>query len=215
MTIKELSIFTGKTVRTIRTWISKCDSIPYDKTSQGSEETSQGIPIDYSIDEVESILNSGSMSKDAVKILMENARNKNIPVVPEGVNSNTAMVLMFMEKLQEQNQQFINTMFERFIGDYKSEIKPIREIEYVPEPSPRRIFVNKVAQYAGVSKKNYSNAYKSVYDEIGMCLGIRVSARAKTRKVKGIDVLEQDGYLLKSIVVIDRMITSERGIRNE
>lgn len=65
MTIKELVKFTGKTERTIRNWIAKAgdnlDIVPY-------EEISQGIPHDYSILEVENILKSGSMSKDAVKI---------------------------------------------------------------------------------------------------------------------------------------------------
>ena len=73
MTVKELAIFTGKTPRTIRSWISKAgeniSQVPY-------EETSQGIAHNYSIKEVGVILSSGSMSKDAVNILMENAERK-------------------------------------------------------------------------------------------------------------------------------------------
>lgn len=68
MTIKELADFTGKTERTIRSWISKTGiKVPY-------EEISQGIPHNYSVDEVECIMQSGSMSKDAISIIMENAR---------------------------------------------------------------------------------------------------------------------------------------------
>ena len=75
MTVKELAEFTGKTTRTIRSWISKAgeniSQVPY-------EETSQGIAHNYSIKEVGIILSSGSMSKDAVNILMEKVPNEHV-----------------------------------------------------------------------------------------------------------------------------------------
>jgi len=66
--------FTGKDVRTIRRWVAKANGkvsqVPHDKMSQG-------VAHDYTVDEVHVILESGSMSKDAVSVLMENARGKN------------------------------------------------------------------------------------------------------------------------------------------
>jgi len=78
MNIKQLSAFTGKDERTIRRWIAKAgitveQSIPYDKMSQA--------PHDYTIDDIGEILTSGTLSKDAVSILMENARNQFVPAV--------------------------------------------------------------------------------------------------------------------------------------
>ena len=76
MTIKELAEFTGREVRTVRRWIAKAG----DKVSQPpSDIMSQGIPHDYSVEDVAHILNNSSMSKDAVSILMDNAMNKNTP----------------------------------------------------------------------------------------------------------------------------------------
>lgn len=75
MTVKELALFTGKTVRAVQKWIKKAG----EKSSSISEKSSSSTsshPADYSIDEVEVILISGSMSKDAVGILMDNARRE-------------------------------------------------------------------------------------------------------------------------------------------
>ncbi len=71
MNIKELASFTGKDARTIRRWIAKAG----DKISQVPlDKMSQGIPHDYTIDEVEAILIAGTLSKGAITILMENAK---------------------------------------------------------------------------------------------------------------------------------------------
>lgn len=74
MTVKELARFTGKTERTIRNWIAKSS----EKISSLSEKISNAEktkkPADFTIDEVEQILLNSSMSKDAVSILMQNAR---------------------------------------------------------------------------------------------------------------------------------------------
>ena len=71
MTIREIADFTGKDIRTVRRWISKAgdklSQVPYDKMSQG-------IAHNYTIEEVEDILNASTLSKDAVSVLMLNAR---------------------------------------------------------------------------------------------------------------------------------------------
>ena len=75
MTIKELVSFTGKTERTLRRWIEKSKITGCDKMSYQVER-------DYTIEEVEQILNAGSMSKDSVSVLMDNARGNNA-IVPQ------------------------------------------------------------------------------------------------------------------------------------
>ena len=69
MTVKELARFTGKTERTIRNWIAK-------SSEKISNEEKTKKPADFTIDEVEQILLNSSMSKDAVSILMQKARQK-------------------------------------------------------------------------------------------------------------------------------------------
>ena len=68
MTVKELTNFTGKTERTIQRWIKKAG----DKMSSVADKMSlsgHGKIIDFTIDEVECILQCSSLSKDAVSIL--------------------------------------------------------------------------------------------------------------------------------------------------
>lgn len=71
MTIKELSDFTGKNRTTVERWCAKCTSNEIKNKVQNAHK---GNPSDFSLDEIELILNSSSMSKDAVSIIMENAR---------------------------------------------------------------------------------------------------------------------------------------------
>ena len=108
MTIKELIEFTSKSERTIRNWIKKADIVRY-------AETAQRIEIDYTIDEVEEILKAGSMSKDAVNILMQNARQE-IVVTPAQNND-----VMGMFKLMMDQQQ---TFMVSILGEIKNIAKP-------------------------------------------------------------------------------------------
>jgi len=87
MTIKELATFTGKNKSTISRWIAKCNSNVFNDRLQNATNIS---PVDFDIDEIEEILTTGSMSKDAVSILMNNARNKEVIIEPQ----NALLVMM-------------------------------------------------------------------------------------------------------------------------
>ena len=100
MTIKELIDFTGKTERTLRRWIEKSNI-------QGCDKMSYQMERNYTIDEVEKILCSGSMSKDAVSILMQNAKTPAI--------ENNSMMQMFTMMMQQQ-QQFMSAV----LGEIKN-----------------------------------------------------------------------------------------------
>ena len=198
MTIKEISAFTGKNRTTIERWCAKCTS--NESIINKVQNAHKGYPADFTIDEVEFIMQSGSMSKDAVGILMQSAR---API--QNVQGGVDFIQMF-KAMMNQQQQFMTAILSEIKGNNKQEQK---QIEYVPEISPRRLFVNKVLEYAKIINKAEMKAYNEVYNHIGMTFGIRITARARNRNIKRIDVLDQDGYLEKSIIVIDRMIRKE------
>jgi len=139
MTTKEISQFTGKEERTVQRWIKKAG----DKMSSVDEKSSSaghGKIVDYSIDEVEAILMSGSMSMDAIKILMQNARNNNLPIknikVPiqnEKVNTTEIikdvmkeMLPLFLELIKQNNNLLLTQLNKKeskqleYIQDYFS-----------------------------------------------------------------------------------------------
>lgn len=76
MTIKELAEFTGKNQTTIQRWTKKAEC-KMQSIADKMQSAGHGKITDFSIDEIECIMQSGSMSKDAVRILMENARREN------------------------------------------------------------------------------------------------------------------------------------------
>jgi hypothetical protein len=122
MTVKELALFTGKTERTIRAWIAKADNI----RPVPHETISQGIAHNYSIDEVELILNAGSMSKDAVRILMENARKPIATLEVQTAPNQMDVLFAFMERQQHVNQEFMKTVL--------SELKGIKQPLQIEQP---------------------------------------------------------------------------------
>jgi predicted transcriptional regulator len=74
MTIKELAGFTGKTEKTIQNWVKKAN----EKITLHNEKITlvKGQEINLTVEQVETVLNAGTMSKDAVSILMNNAREE-------------------------------------------------------------------------------------------------------------------------------------------
>lgn len=115
MTVLGLSEFTGKTVRTIQRWVVKAA----DKMSSIHAKRYNSAPMapaDYTIDEVEAILNSGSMSKDAVKILMENARKPQGELILQEAPNQMDVLLAFMERQNQVNQKFMETVLSELKG---------------------------------------------------------------------------------------------------
>jgi len=120
MTIKDLATFTGKTERTIQNWVQKSNEV----FSEINEKISlvKGQETNLTIDQVETILNHGTMSKDAVNILMQNARNQQLQLIDN--NPMTAM-LTFMAKMQEQQQQFMTAV----LGEIKNISKVSNQLQ--------------------------------------------------------------------------------------
>lgn len=206
MTIKELSEFTGKNKSTVGRWVAKCNTQEiYDKL----QNATQYSPADFDIDEVEIILSYSSMSKDAVSILMQNARKRNIPEIHDSKKNIDyealgKVVAIAVTAAMEPIMKLIST------NQFKE--KPL-QIEKVPEKPLRAVFVEKMKEYTRISGKTHREAYHYVYDEIGARYGIRIMARAKNRGCTGVDVLESDNYLSCGISVLLLLIkTIEEGI---
>lgn len=197
MTIKELAEFTGKDERTIQRWARKADDKMSVRINDKMSVSSPMYPADFTIDEVEEILNSGSMSKDAVSILMNNARN----IEPQKqMIDYESLGKVIAIAVTAAMQPIIETMM-----NYNKNPEQL-QIEQVPEKTPRTIFIEKMNEYCKLSGLSHPDAYYNVYTEIGYRYGIRVMARAKNRNCKGVDILESDGYLSKGISVILLMI---------
>jgi len=192
MTIKELIDFTGKSERTIRNWIKKANIVRY-------AETAQRIEIDYTIDEVEQILNAGSMSKDAVNILMQNARQpKEIAPVDNQMN----MMMTFMVKMQEQQQQFMNAVIDRLD---KSEPKQL-SLPTAPDIKPRPYLNQLVREYAKLKNVDFPKAWNVLYDQFLYRCHENIKVKAKNEGIKPIDYMERESKLLTACSIMKGLI---------
>src|SRR5574344_2161746 len=72
MTVKELAQFTGKSETTVQRWVKKANCKM--QLCNNKMQLQRGHETDFKLEEVEAILNSSSMSKDAVSILIANAK---------------------------------------------------------------------------------------------------------------------------------------------
>lgn len=122
MTVKELAEFTGKQQTTIRNWVRKA-SAKNAVLATKYADANPSNPADFTIDEVQSILESGSLSKDAVSILMNNARSKHqqngqaitrSDLAAFGATIVSEVMKQFLPLLQNQNKQI------DFVQDYYS-----------------------------------------------------------------------------------------------
>lgn len=132
MTIKELAEFTGKESRTIRRWIQKAGERNPDITEKVRKAHRTKCPMIMTIDEVEQVLTSGSMSKDAVRILMENARKPQGELVLQEAPNQMDVLLAFMERQNQVNQKFMETVLSELKG-FKNQTAlpaPVKEDYY-------------------------------------------------------------------------------------
>lgn len=203
MTIKELSEFTGKTDRTIRRWINKAENmsdVPYDTMSQG-------IPHNYSINEVEEILKAGSMSKDAVFILMQNAKQQLQNATQfksmEPPVQNMEIVGMF-KIMMEQQQEFMKNVLS-IIGNVPRENKQLLLPE-APTIEPRLYLNQLVREYAELKGVEFRNAWNVLYTEILYRCNTNVKVKAKNEGLKPIAYLEKENMLLTACSIVKGLI---------
>lgn len=197
MTIKELVSFTGKAERTIRRWIEKSNIIGCDKMSYQVER-------DYTIDEVEQILKAGSMSKDAVTILMENARKPTQIITVKENNNPMAVMMDFMVKMQEQQQQFMSAV----LTELKSKPEQPRQLSLpvAPDIEPRAYLNQLVREYSQLKKVDFRTGWSVLYTEFLYRCKTNIKVKAKNEGIKPIDYLERENLLLTGCSIMKGLI---------
>lgn len=197
MTVKELASFTGKDERTVQRWIKKAG----DKMSAIGDKMSaagHGKVVDYTIDEVEQILLNSSMSKDAVSILMQNARQnkkQTSTLTERDVELISSIVSLTVAKTIEQLDNRMKKIENRI--EERQALLPARKKD------SRAHITELVRNYAFNHNMNYNNVYSLLYREYGYRTHSNPTVSAYNRHVTTIEYIEQSGNIeiLESIAI--------------
>lgn len=197
MTVKELASFTGKDERTVQRWIKKAG----DKMSAIGDKMSvagHGKVVDYTIDEVEQILLNSSMSKDAVFILMQNARQnkkQTSTLTDRDVELISSIVSLTVAKTIEQLDNRMKNIENRI--EERQALLPARKKD------SRSHITELVRNYAFNHNMNYNNVYSLLYREYGYRTHSNPTVSAYNRHVTTIEYIEQSGNIeiLESIAI--------------
>jgi len=184
MTVKELAEFTGKTERTVQLWIKKHN----EKTMFHNEKITlqKGHTTNLTIDDVERVLKVSSLSKDAVSILMNNARSKpqqNVAVDYEvigkmigiAISNALAPIVEKLDKVTEQKQEQL-------------------KLE-APKMDSRAVITKSINEYVSKTGMSYRDAYINLYKEFGYRTHCNPSLSAKNRNMKIIDYNDSEGQI--------------------
>ena len=197
MTVKELASFTGKDERTVQRWIKKAG----DKMSAIGDKMSvagHGKVVDYTIDEVEQILLNSSMSKDAVSILMQNARQnkkQTSTLTDRDVELISSIVSLTVAKTIEQLDNRMKKIENRI--EERQALLPVRKKD------SRAHITELVRNYAFNHNMSYNNVYSLLYREYGYRTHSNPTVSAYNRHVTTIEYIEQSGNIeiLESIAI--------------
>jgi predicted transcriptional regulator len=199
MTIKELAEFTGKTERAVRNWVKKAT----EKSSVIAEKSSVSSPMnpaDYNVDEVELILNESRLGQNAVMIIMENARREKDTAIVDA-----SSILSFMAQMQKQQQDFMTAVLEKL--DKGSAIDSKQKMIEAPEPDFRSMLRQIIAKYAKEhTSGDMREAWGVLYEELYYRCKISVRTRANNAGMSKLDVIEEEGLLQKSYLIMIQMM---------
>ncbi len=185
MTVKEIAKFTKKSETTIQRWLKKA-ACKMQSVADKMQSAGHGKITDYTIDEVEAILQSGSMSKDAVSILMENARSTRLSA-PVQSDQNGAIL-----QILQQQQQMMAILMSKVLGVTVSK----KETLPAPKKSSRAELSQIVRQLAQEKMDgNFQAAWRELYREILYRCNTNVSVCSKNRGISGPAYLEEIGML--------------------
>ena len=202
MNIKELATFTGKNKSTIGRWVAKCNSdIFNDRLQRATNEH----PADFNIDEIEEILITGSMSKDAVRILMENARNQNLPaqVMQESVltSKDMQMIGVIVGEIMKTMESRVFNIEQKF-EERKALLPP-------PKMEPRQQLRMIVNTYCGRTGCNFQEAYNDLYREFNYTYHVNVQLGARNRNKNSLDYICRDLNMINELISIASKIFAE------
>ena len=208
MTVKEIAEFTGKEERTVRRWVVKAA----DKMSSVADKMSSaghGKVTDYNLDEVECILNASTMSRDAVSILMANARNNSSPhenVSPIVSDKSTSLTSRDIEIISTIVSMSVAKTFEildKRVEKLESKVEERKALLPPPSISPRAHITQLARKYVSETGSEYHEAYAMLYSEYNYRMHENASLCAKNRGIKVIDYIEDEGNIeiLESIAM--------------
>lgn len=201
MTVKELASFTGKDERTVQRWIKKAG----DKMSAIGDKMSvagHGKVVDYTIDEVEQILLNSSMSKDAVSILMENARH-NKPVIQNQTSTLTERDVELISSIVSLTVAKTIEQLDNRMKNIENRIEERQALLPARKKDSRAHITELVRNYAFNHNMNYNNVYSMLYREYGYRTHSNPTVSAYNRHITTIEYIEQSGNIeiLESIAI--------------
>ena len=194
MTVKDLAYFTDKNKSTVGRWVPKCKS---ESAKYKLQNATRDRPADFDPDEIESILNASSMSKDAVMIIMENARRtptigKSPSVDYEAIGKMigiavTAALAPILEKISSPIA--------------KEERKP--KMISAPEQDFRSMLNQIVRKHAtkfndGKVQESWGMLYEELYYRCHVSIRTRAnnSGRSKLDEIERADLLESSYFIM-------------------
>jgi hypothetical protein len=200
MTIKELAEFTGKTEKTIQRWVAKRN----DKMTLNKDIIAlvKGKETNLTIDQVESILNAGSMSKDAVNILMSNARQ------PKDIIAQPTPLEVSLIKMVEQNNKIMSMMMIKLESmDNSSVFEQPKQLSLpsAPDIKPRAYLNQLVREYSQLKDVDFQKGWNVLYTEILYRCKENIKVKAKNEGIKPIDYLEREGKLLVACSIMKEL----------
>lgn len=196
MTIKELAQFCGKNETTVQRWVKKTIMQNAELKLQNADFGNYGH--DYSIDEVEQILLHSSMSKDAVNVIMQNARQNTLPktstLTERDIELISSIVSMTVAKTIEQ--------LDKRMAKIEDKIEERQALLPVNKDSRANI-TELVRNYAANHNLQYNEVYSMLYREYGYRTHSNPTQSAKNRRLTTIEFIYQSGKIstLESIAI--------------
>lgn len=202
MTVKEIASFCGKKPQTIRNWIEKAQT--KNLLTQTKNLLTKGHETDFNIDEVEAILNASTLSKDAVAILMNNARSGN--VCQSNVNRDLAPISKMQNYLSPREIEIITSVVslavsktvERLETRITSLEKTVGEQKQLPwnnEIDIRTRINVLVRKFATERNLDIKDVWLRLYKLFGYKTHTNPSVSARNRGMRIIDYIESEGQL--------------------
>ena len=198
MTVNELATFCKKNKSTITRWVAKCNESLRNKLQNATTTE----PADFTVDEVEEILLNSSMSKDAVSILMENAR-QNKPVIQNQTSTLTERDVELISSIVSLTVAKTIEQLDNRMKNIENRIEERQALLPARKKDSRAHITELVRNYAFNHNMNYNNVYSMLYREYGYRTHSNPTVSAYNRHITTIEYIEQSGNIeiLESIAI--------------
>ena len=197
MTIKEISLLTNKTYKTICNWIESVKNTDISEKITEARKTSK--PAEFTIDEVIEILRIGKVSEFLIDLLIENSKNKDIFISTKQNNSN-------LSSLNQKDIEIISTIvamtvsktietLDKRIGSIENKFEERKALLPAPEKSDRENLNQFIRSYAHKNNLSHSVVWLKLYQEAYYRLNVNLKVNAYNRNLAIIDYADQEGYI--------------------